>query len=235
MVSFLIVKHLGIAREELIRKLSELSIENSKKDLKEGTMPGSIVEQDDIITVEFGFEYDFNYETLQGVKKDRALQRVPIHFLKQNFIAFGCGTSEIQEKVLSFLGKIIRNCVLTPLNFEEKTLRIILEKARDVRQFDLTPVRKGLERVDRLRCIGRDLTDTELWEDLSSEPLAKIKVSLEGMEEATISFDKRGIITIHQRRFSNTQHALILNYVAERILSKYVGKSLQKRLLGDEP
>ena len=236
MPSFLFIRHLGIgmSTDELVRKLNELSIENSKKEFKEGILPRSVETQGDIVTCKFGFEYELNYETLQGVKRDKALQKIPIHFLRQNFVAFGYGTSDIQEKVLDFLSKIIKDCVLTPLRLKENTLRKILDKARDVRQFDLTPVRRGLERVDRLKCIGREITDTELWEDYGSEPLAKIKVNLEGIEEATVSFDKRGVITIHQRRFSDAQHAVILNYVAEMILAPYVGKDLQKKLIGDE-
>jgi len=217
-------------------RISELSARNSKKQLREGTLPESMRIFDDVLFFNYVFEYELEYPTLDGLEKTVASQEIPVVFFeKSSILAIGYCTRDIERQVLDFIeANFVHGYVLRSIGFEETVLRSVIDRCPDVSQADVEPKgrRRGIERIDRISCMGRGITDSEFWEDYGGEPLAKVKVRVtEIPEEARVGFTKRGVITIYNRNFTIEQQALVLRHILEEIVSPLATSTAFQRKL----
>ncbi len=236
MPSFLIIKtpKQQIIPEEIASKARELSVMNSNKDYREGTLPESVRIIKDNVYFVFGFEYDFEYPTLEGIGKAKALGEVPIVFLGKSFLATGNATKEIQQRVKKFLeNNFIPEIILEPIPLKEDMLRSVIQKNPDVFQVDHTPSRKGLETIDKISLVGRGVTHSQIWEDYGDQPLEKVKVRLTDIpEEAVVGFHMKGIITIYHTSLTAEQIVIVLRELVDRVVAPLMTEvSFQCRLV----
>lgn len=217
-------------------RIGELSARKSKKPLREGTLPESMQIFDSVLYFNYAFEYELEYPTLDGLKKTITSQEIPVIFFEKiNFLTIGYCTRDIEKCVLSFMeDNFLSGYVLQSMRFEEAILRSAIERCPDVSQADVEPKgrSKGIERIDRISCMGRGVTDSEFWEDYGGEPLAKVKVRItEIPEEARVGFNRKGVVTIYNRNFTMEQQALALKHVLGEIVSPLVTRvDFQKKL-----
>jgi hypothetical protein len=218
-------------KDKIVTQVKQLPATEDVKEFREGTLPETLTATDEAIGFIFAFEYELPYQTLEGPKTIKACRKVPIVFLEANFLLIGNCTKDIEQRVVGFIEKnLVNGFVLNKMKFDEQALRTVIEKCPDVSQLDITP---GMERVDKISCIGREITGSEFYEDYGGEPLSKVKVSLrEVPEEARVGFDKKGIITIYNADFTFEQQIMVLKYVVQKI----IGPSLklapfQKKLM----
>jgi hypothetical protein len=203
--------------KKIVSKVKELPATRDVKEFREGTLPETLIIVDKTIAFKFAFEYELEYLTLEGTKSTKACKDIPIVFLEGSFLLIGYCTKDIEQRVVSFIEKnFVKGFVLDKTRFDERALRSVIDKCPNVSQLDITP---GMERVDKISCIGREITESEFYEDYGSEPLSKVKVSLNEIpEEARVSFDKRGIITIYNTSFTFEQQISVLRYVVRKII-----------------
>jgi len=219
--------------DEIAEKAKLLSIYDDKNDFKSGIFPESVIKKDYAISLEYGFEYPFKYPTLEGPKEAKSVNRVPIIITKQ-VIAIGNCEKEIENKVLNFIERNFVNGVsLERIKFDEKVLRELISKAPELLQAELSPKRRGLEKVDKISFIGRGIEESDVWRDYGEEPLVHIKVLIPELpEEPRVGFRKNGLVTIYNR-FSMDMILLTLRYLIENIVSHFIVlKSFQSKLEG---
>jgi hypothetical protein len=217
--------------ERIASRVKELPAIRDTKEFREGTLPETLIVTNEIIAFKFAFEYELEYPTLEGPKKTKASKDIPIIFLEGKFLLIGYCAKDIEQRVVKFLEKnFIKDFVLNKIKFDEQALRSVIQRCPNVSQLDITP---GMEHVDKISCIGREITESEFYEDYQNEPISKVKVSLDEIpEEARISFDKRGIITVHNTSFTFEQQVNVLKYVVKEIIGPSLKiQSFQKRLM----
>jgi len=219
--------------DEIAEKAKLLSIYDDKNDFKSGIFPESVIKTDYAVSFEFGFEYSFEYPTLEGVKEAKSVNRVPIIITKQ-VIALGNCEKEIENRVLSFIEKNFVNGIsLERIKFDEKVLREVINRAPELLQAELSPKRRGLEKVDKISFIGRGIEESDVWRDYGEEPLVHVKVCVPELpEEPRVGFRKNGLVTIYNR-FSMDKILLTLKYLVENIISHFIVlRSYQSKLEG---
>ncbi len=218
--------------KEITEKVKSFPAIEDKKEFREGTLPDTLAVVNGSIGFMFTFEYELTYSTLEGQKSVKASREIPIIFLlEENFLLIGNCTKDIEQRVINFIERhFISDFVLSKVKFDESALRSVIEKCPDVSQLDVIP---GMDRVDRISCIGREIISTEFYEDYGGEPLSKVKVRLKEIpEEARVGFDKRGIITIYNSGFTFEQQIVTLKYVVEKIIGPSLKfESFQRKLM----
>lgn len=235
MASFIIVKtsKRSIDDKQVKRKIEQLTIYNDSSELRKGIKPETFVSYDDCVFFEFGFEYNWEYPTVEGTSYAKAYHPVKILFIAENFIAIE-GISEDELSIVKrFLeDNFVPEIALEPIPFDDKVLRTVIDNARDVFEIEHAPQRKGMETIDRLKYAGRGgVTHSTIHEEYGDEPIARTKVDLrEVAGETRVTFNQKGTVTIVQR--SEAREIIpVLKVVVERIIKPYaVQATLQRRL-----
>ena len=217
---------------EMRKKVGELSIFHNKEELRSGIIPESLEIIEGTLVFDFAFEYDFKYPTLEGEKEVKAIQRVPLIFMESVLALQNC-TRDIQNQVLSFIEEnLVTDVQLERMKFNEKILRAAVDSSSDLLQVEFSPKRKGLEQIDKLSCLGREITKSEIWDEYSTEPLLSVRINVPDLyEEARVGFKKEGVITIYNR-FSLRMNVLTMKLLVENLILQYMSRVFQSKLDG---
>lgn len=192
---------IDIKADEVREKVDDLSARKSDEELKRGSLPETFWALDeDVFCFDFGFEVEYEAPTLDGPEKRVRLERVPAVFLEGNFLAVGNCNKDTRREILNFIRRgISLDYSLETIEFEEKTLRKVVERAPNLLKAKFKPQQKW-ERPEEVSGRDRDLKQTELWQDYEGEPLSKIKVELSGeVKDITAGFSENGILVIYGR------------------------------------
>lgn len=213
-------------------RVESLSARESDEEFRRGTLPETFDRLAvDVFWFEYAIEREFEYETLSGEHTTKILEKHPIVFLGGDFVAIGNCNKEVENELLSFLeSHFVPGYALDVLEFEEATLRKIIEQAPDIVKADLNPTKRS----EPERISGRDrrsLQATDFWDRYEGEPVSKVKVKLpnEGTE-ITVGFDKRGIIVLYERKLTMQEQVSALTYVADNVVSRFITPQYQSTL-----
>lgn len=236
MVSFILVQIPNIELDGERIKVN-LSIYKDENELKSGLLPETVISIDDVVAFDFAFEKLVEHEVLDvnNVKKlsIKVIERVPVIFAG-DVLAIGKCKKEVEEKVVEFIERnLINDFKLERIEFDQNTLRTVVETASDVLQVNITPRKRGHGYPDQLKIIGRRVTETKVWEDYGDEPLERIKIIIpEFSEEVRVSFCKRGEITIYNKNLPVEIRLIAIKYIVENIVRPYISRIFQSTLRG---
>lgn len=218
--------------QNLEEEVEQLSARESNQEFRRGTIPETL---DGATEGSFWFQYtiehDFEYETLDGEHTTKILEKHPVVFLNDGFAAIGNCNKEVETELLTFLeNHFVDGFSLETLEFEEDTLRKIIDQAPDIVKADLNPTKRS----EPEQITGRDrrsLKATDFWDRYEGEPVSKIKVKLpNGGTEITVGFDKHGIIVLYERSLEMHEQVEAMNYITSNILSRFVSLGFQSTL-----
>lgn len=231
-----------IPEEKLNTKSIEETIErNSARDsdheFRRGTIPESFERlRDDRLWFEYAIEEEVEYETLDEVKTEKLPERYPIAFLGDRFIAIANCTNNVEQEILSFLeDHFVPGISLETLEFEERTLRQIIDEAPEVIKANVEPAKAS--KADQVSGTDRrGLRKTEFWRRYQGDPISKIKVNLPSADdEVRVGFDKYGVVVLHEQTLTIPQQVEVLNSLADSVISEYVSIETFQSKLGGNP
>lgn len=214
-------------------RVDSLSARESTKEFRRGTMPETLAGlADDVFWFQYAIEREFEYETLDGEHTTKILEKHPVVFLGGDFVAIGNCTKDVESELVAFIeSHFVPGYALEVLDFQESTLRQIIDQAPDIIKADLNPT----DRSEPERISGRDrrsLKATDFWDRYEGEPVSKIKVKLpnEGTE-ITVGFDTRGIVVLYEQSLTMQEQVEALHYVADNIVAQFTTPQYQSTLL----
>jgi hypothetical protein len=236
LVSFIIVKvpQLEGDRKKLVGKVDTLSIHKNSETYRKGIKPETLTVVDDGTYFEFGFEYDIEFPTVEGVSSVKTYRPVKIILLRSNFLAIEALRAEELDIVKRFLeSNFTPEVVIEPIPFDDQTLMSVIDNSQDVFEIDHSPFGKGMETVDHLKYSGRGgITHSLVYEEHGDEPLERVKVKLKEIpQQIRVTFNKKGTVTVIQR--SEPKELIpIIRVIVDRVILPYASKtSYQRRLL----
>lgn len=236
MVSFIIVKvpQLEADRDKLAEKVNKLSIHKNSETYRKGIKPETLAFVDDGTYFEFGFEYDIEFPTVEGVSSAKTYRPVKIILLRSNFLVIEALRAEELDIVKRFLeSNFTPEVVIEPIPFDDQTLRSVIDNSQDVFEIDHSPFGKGMESVDHLKYSGRGgIIHSLVYEEHGDEPIERVKVKLKEIpQQVRIAFNKKGTVTVIQK-LEPDELIPIIGIIVERVIAPYTSKmSYQRRLL----
>jgi hypothetical protein len=229
------IPHDSLDTDDIEDRVAQLSARESNADLGYGTLPETL---DSVATDVFWFEYaierEFEYETLGGEHETKIIEKHPVVFLGDDFVAIGNCNKEVERELQEFIEThFVPGYSLETLTFEESTLQQIIEQAPDIVKADLNPTQTS----EPEQISGRDrrsLKATDFWDRYEGEPVSKVKVKLPNKgTEITVGFDKRGIVILYEQSLIRREQVEALQYVADSVLSRFIDPQYQTTLLGE--
>ncbi|MHA1267763.1 MAG: hypothetical protein ACTSRS_21185 [Candidatus Helarchaeota archaeon] len=217
--------------EEVYRKLQGLSIRDSQENFKKGVFLDTIIKKNYGIMFHVGFEYELKYPIIDGERRVKACQQIPV-ILFENYVMIRNCTKELKGQVINFLQKyLVKGVALEEMKFEAGMLKSILQNADEIFGISWNPKEQSLKTLDLVSCIGREVRDSYLFNYMEDEPLVSVKIKLEKVQEVPrIGFHKIGLIVVYNRNFNEENLMDALYYVARTILDLYGARIFQKTI-----
>ena len=197
---------------------------NQHEDLRSGTLPYTFEQiHHDLCYFIYAREESYDIETLEGTSEVTYANKFIIAFQGNEYAAYQYCNQNIEQKILSVVGSVAGGGVQPePIQFDEHSLRRVIDQSDSVRRADVAPNRKkGPDFVS-----GRDRTDlrrTDWWDQYLADPFEQIMVSLPTERvEFDVGFDDQGKIILYGRSIPISTQVKILQYIVDEIVNSYI-------------
>ena len=227
-----------IEQETIQNRVQESSALSGSKP-REGALPQTLNSYDrGIHYFKYGHEEKETVVDLEGNEQEIVRpERNPIIFLGNGYVAIDAWCSaDVEDDILGLIAAILdRKVHYETVEFDEETLRRVIQEADRVEQADFDPETSGKpEKVSGKHKSG--LTRTEMWDAYHSDPLEAVRVSLPGKDvEMNVGFKENGIITIHGQDIPGHVSGAVLRYITDEVVSNLAQDSYQQKLGGAGP
>ena len=197
---------------------------DQQEDLRSGTLPYTFEQiSHDICHFIYAREESYDIETLEGTSEVTYANKFIVAFLGDEYVAYQYCNQDIEQKILSVVGSVAGGGVQPePIQFDEHSLRRVIDQSDSVRRADVAPNRKeGPDFVS-----GRDRTDlrrTDWWDQYLADPFEQVMVSLPTERaEFDVGFDDQGKVILYGRSIPVSTQVKILQYIIDEIASRYI-------------
>lgn len=225
----------GLKTDNVRDQIEDLSARDSQTKPRSGTIPESYAEVDGIYWFDYAQEKIEEFETLDGVETLPIPDKYSVVFLSDEYLAFEKCNQDIEKALLAAIsGKFTDGYSLNPVEFEEETLRKVLDDADSILRLEVAPERR--EKPNKVSAKDTKLEETDFPEEHDADPFEKVKVELPDRSiDVGVSFDKDGVVILHTRSMEMHEQVRVLRLIAENVIDEYLDQdSFQTTLFGGD-
>ena len=187
---------------------------------------------------EFGYQDEETTTDLEGNERQSIYPvRRQVVFLGNGYLAADARcANDVQTEILYLVSSMLgTEIVLEPVEFDDDTLRDVIDRAEKVEQADFDPATAGMP--DKVSGKNRSgLRDTQLWTDIGEEPIEKVRVNLPDKRvEKRVGFKDDGVVTIYGQNIAPKLSSSILRHITDEVVSNLESETFQQRLGGVNP
>lgn len=200
----------------------------SNRDPRCGTIPSTFDGSDgsDLYWVEFGWERTYTRSTWNGTETYIDLERYPVLFLQNGYIAHHKARSEVTTAIRAILQDILDAQIsFDHVEFDPDDLFAVIDDADSVQRIDLAPTDRAAPEYLSASDRG-DLRETTFMEDYNVEPFERVKIIVPSRKiDVNVGFDQSGTVILHGHDMPLRTQTQTLRYLCDELIDQYIDQN----------